>query len=300
MGTPAFAVPPLDALLDAHDVVAIYSRPDAAAGRGRHITASAVKARALEAGMPVGQPASLRDPDVVASIRALAPDLIVVAAYGAILPPEVLETPRFGCINVHASLLPRWRGAAPIQRAILAGDDLTGVSIMRMEKGLDTGPWCDQLSTPVDGKYAAGLTAELADLGAKALLATIPGIASGECEWTFQDAASATYAQKISATDVALHPELSIDDAWRRVRASGASAPCRAAIDGRRITVVAADPSARAVPPGRVSADGALDIGLRDGALRLATLIPQGRAPMTALDWLRGARLGPDVTWSAA
>ncbi len=300
MGTPPFAVPTLDVLLDAHEVVAVYTRPDAATGRGRRITAPAVKVRALEAGVPVRQPASLRDPAVVASIRALGADLIVVVAYGAILPPELLQSPRFGCINVHASLLPRWRGAAPIQRAILAGDELTGVSIMRMEEGLDTGPWCAQVSTPVDGKNTAQLTSELAALSTKALLDALPRIASGQCVWTAQDDAAATYASKISASDVALHPGLTVDEAWRRVRASGASAPCRVVIDGRGVTLVSADPSPRGAPSGRVTADRVLDLGLSDGALRVVALIPEGRATMPASDWLRGARLGPDATWSAA
>jgi methionyl-tRNA formyltransferase len=299
MGTPPFAVPSLDVLLDAHEVVAVYTRPDAATGRGRRITASAVKKRALETGVSVEQPTSLRDPDAVASIGALGADLIVVAAYGAVLPPEVLEMPRFGCINVHASLLPRWRGAAPVQRAILAGDELTGVSIMRMEEGLDTGPWCEQVSTIVDGKNAAQLTSELARLGAEALLATIARIATGECEWTAQDDAMATYAPKIAPADVALHPGLTVHDAWRRVRASGASAPCRLAIGGRRVTLVSAALSPRDARSGRVLTEGFLDLGLADGALRVVALVPQGRAPMAASDWLRGARLGPDVTWSA-
>jgi methionyl-tRNA formyltransferase len=298
MGTPPFAVPSFDALLDSHEVVAVYTRPDAATGRGRRITASAVKTRALEAGVAVQQPASLRDPDVVAAIGALGPDLIVVAAYGAILPPDLLESPRFGCVNVHASLLPRWRGAAPVQRAILASDQITGVSIMRMEEGLDTGPWCEQISTLVDDKFTSCLTSELAVLGAQALLATIPRIAAGECEWTAQDDATATYAPKITASDVALHPGLTVDDAWRRVRASGPSAPCRVAIDGRQVTVVNAAPSPRGAPSGRVLTGDFLDLGLADGALRVATLVPQGRKPMAATDWLRGARLGADVAWS--
>jgi methionyl-tRNA formyltransferase len=299
MGTPDFAVPSLEALLFSHEVVAVYTRPDAAKGRGRHVTASAVKERALQAGVAVQQPASLRGPGVIAAVRDLAPDMIVVAAFGAILPPELIGIPRSGCINVHASLLPRWRGAAPIERAILAGDELVGVSIMQMEEGLDTGPWCRQASTTVDGKDTAELTAELARLGAAALIQTLQCVAAGGCVWVPQDEARATYAKKLTASDVALDPGLSVLDAWRRVRASGPSAPCRASIDGRRATILSAEPSPRSAPSERVLMDGALDLGLADGALRVTTLVPEGRKAVPATDWLHGARLGPDATWSA-
>jgi len=164
MGTPAFAVPTLDALLGAHDVAAVYCRPDRASGRGRKVVASPMKEQALAAGVPVEQPATLRDPEAVATLSSYAPDVIVVAAYGLILPPEVLAVPQHGCLNVHGSLLPRWRGAAPVQRAILAGDEVTGVSIMQMEEGLDTGPWCLQVSVPVDEKSADEPAVELARL----------------------------------------------------------------------------------------------------------------------------------------
>ena len=300
MGTPAFAVPSLDALLDAYEVVCVYTRPDVASGRGRRISASAVKRRALEAGVTVRQPPSLRDPAVVATVRDLAPDAIVVAAYGTILPRELLESPRFGCINVHASLLPRWRGAAPVERAILAGDELVGVSIMRMEEGVDTGPWCRQVSTPVNAKTAAELSAELARLGADALVGTLQCISAGGCVWVPQDDARATCAAKITASDVALHPRLKVLDAWRRVRASGERAPCRALIDGRRVTVLAAAPSPRPVPSGRVLTDGSLDLGLADGALRVTMLVPEGRRAVAAADWLNGARLAADACWSAS
>ena len=226
MGTPAFAVPTLDALLDAHEVVAVYTRPDAGSGRGRRVATSPVKQRAHDACIPVEQPASMRDAAAVSGLRSYAPDLIVVAAYGAILPPDVIDLPRLGCVNVHASLLPAWRGAAPIQRAILAGDALAGVSIMRMEAGLDTGPICSTWSTPVGDKDATSLTSELALMGAKLLTDKLPLIASGEVRWAAQDDSLATYASKVTALDVALDPGLTVDDAWRRVRASGPSAPC--------------------------------------------------------------------------
>jgi len=300
MGTPAFAVPSLDVLLGSHDCAAVYTRPDAAAGRGRRVTASVVKVRALEVGVTIEQPASLRDAAAIEVLRGFAADIIVVAAYGAILPREVIEMPRLGCVNVHASLLPRWRGAAPIQRAILAGDELAGVSIMRMEEGLDTGPWCSQASTRIDGKSALRLTAELAVLGAHVFETTLPLIAAGKFVWEPQDDGAATYAAKLRAADVALEPGLSAETAWRRVRASGPSAPCRALVDGRRITVLTARPAPATIPVASVSTDGELVLGLADGALLIETLVPEGRSAMPAVDWLRGARLAPDSHWSAS
>ncbi len=300
MGTPAFAVPTLDALLGSCEVVAVYTRPDAGSGRGRRVTASAVKVRALESGVPLEQPPTLRDPAAVERLGLLSPDLIVVAAYGAILPREVIGLPPLGCVNVHASLLPRWRGAAPIQRAILAGDELAGVSIMRMEEGLDTGPWCSQASTLIDGKSAAQLTDELAALGARTLLSALPAIAAGTVAWQTQDESVATYAAKLGAADVALDPALTVRDALRRVRASGPSAPCRALIAGRLVTIVSARAGEGPAPAASISTGSGLALGFADGPVLIKTLIPEGRSAMAAADWLRGARLAPDSHWSAS
>lgn len=300
MGTPLFAVPALDALLATEEVVAVYTRPDSGSGRGRRVVDSAVKGRALETGVRLEQPLSLREPGVIEDLRTLAPDMIVVAAYGAILPPELVRMPRLGCINVHASLLPRWRGAAPVQRAILAGDDVTGISIMRMEEGLDTGPSCVQAEVTIDGMDATDLTSALATLGGVTLATALPIIASGDCEWNEQDASLATYATKVTAADVALDPALTVTDAWRRVRASGRSAPCRARIDGRRVTILEAAPADSPTATGAVLAVGGLVLGLADGALEVATLIPEGKSPMSAADWVRGARLATDAQWSTA
>ena len=171
MGSPDFAVPSLNALVEAgHDVVAAYSQPPRPAGRGKPERKTAVHERAEQLGIEVRTPKSLRDSEEQARFRALDADLAVVAAYGLILPAPILEAPKAGCINVHASLLPRWRGAAPIQRAILAGDDVTGVTIMRMEEGLDTGPMLHRLTLDIRGKNAGQVTEELAQLGAQALL----------------------------------------------------------------------------------------------------------------------------------
>ena len=198
MGTPQFAVPSLERLAQAHDVVAVYTRPDAVSGRGGDPRPAAVKASAVRLGIPVRQPSTLRDSEVVRELERSEADVICVAAYGLILPEPVLEVARLGAINVHASLLPRWRGAAPIQRAILAGDAEVGVSIMRMEAGLDTGPYCLQQSVVSDAKSAIELTAELADLGAGLLISALPAIADGTVTWIDQAENEATYAEKIT------------------------------------------------------------------------------------------------------
>ncbi|HEY5506931.1 MAG TPA: methionyl-tRNA formyltransferase [Coriobacteriia bacterium] len=298
LGTPQFSVASLAALTEAHDVVAVYTRPDRPSGRGKKTHPSAVKSAALELGLPLRQPARLGEPEEVAALAALAPHCIVVAAYGAILPLSVLEVPMHGCVNVHASLLPRWRGAAPIQRAILAGDVETGVSIMRMEVGLDTGPWCSQGRVPIAGKNAADLAEELAVLGAGLLIDALPGLADGSLTWHGQDGDQATYAAKLTAADVELDPALSLREALARVRASGGSAPCRVLLDGRKLTVLDAAAGESAVPAGRILAAKHLELGCADGSIRLMSVVPEGRSAMSGEDFLRGARLGPDVVWS--
>ena len=178
-GTPEFSVPPLRALLDSgHAVVGVYTQPDRPAGRGRQLAASPVKALALEHGVPVHQPASFKSADDVRVLEAIGADLMVVVAYGLLLPQRVLDAPRLGCVNIHASLLPRWRGAAPIQRAILAGDAETGITIMQMEAGLDTGPMLLVRRLPIAPDETGGsLHDKLSVLGAEALMAALPGIA---------------------------------------------------------------------------------------------------------------------------
>jgi len=300
MGTPAFAVPSLRLLDRDHDVVGVYTRPDAASGRGSTLRPSPVKETALELGLRVLQPTTLRDVQQQATLAAIAPDLIVVAAYGLILPVEVLEVPRLGCVNVHASLLPRWRGAAPIQRAVLAGDAETGVSIMRMEEGLDTGPFCETISTEVGSKTANDLTAELAQLGADALARSLPRIAAGTCEWIEQDEASVTYAEKIRKDDVTIAPDLPVVEALRRVRASTPQAPARIEVAGRGATVLSADVHELQLAPGAIAClKRALLIGLSDGTLCLGRVKPDGKSEMDGCDWARGARIGPEATWEA-
>ena len=314
MGTPEFAVPTLDALAasSAHDVVSVLTRPDAVSGRGGKLRPSPVRARATELGLAdiVSTPATLRNSSAVSELAALEPDAIVVAAYGCILPPEVLSIPRYGCLNVHGSLLPRWRGAAPIERAVLAGDAGVGVCIMQMEEGLDTGDFREVGRVPAVGRSAVELSGELARLGAAGMLETLSLLEAGECEWSVQDDAGATYADKLAKSDVLLAPELSAEAALRRVLASSASAPARCVVCGRGVRIVAAHLADGADAGGAAGdlpaqgevrvAKGGVAIGLADGALELDIVRPDGKREMPAADWAAGLASTPERTWSAA
>ncbi len=305
MGTPEFAVPSLEALCAVVDIVAVYSRPDAVSGRGRATRPSPVKEFATTCGLDVFTPTTLRDPSTQQQIRDLDADLLVVAAYGLILPQAVLDAARLGAINVHASLLPRWRGAAPIQRAILEGDEVAGVSIMRMEAGLDTGPYCLQQSVVVGEATAPELTDRLGRLGAEALMTALPDIISGNARWTPQDEALVTYAEKIAKRDVALSPDLTFLEAVRRVRASTPAAPSRAVIADRGVTVTAAaaavDDASTIPEPGhvRLTKQGVV-LGMSDGSMIVTRLKPDGKAEMGAADWARGVRDLDAACWMAA
>jgi len=303
MGTPEFAVASLRALASSHDVIAVYTRPDAASGRGGSLRPSAVKRAALDLGIDVRQPHTLRDSGQIDALRLLAPDLVCVAAYGLLLPAEVLAVPVHGALNVHASLLPRWRGAAPIQRAILAGDEVTGVSIMRMDEGLDTGDFTEAISVPTDDFSANELSRMLAQLGASALVQAIDRLADGTIAWTSQNESAATYAPKLTKADLQLAPLLTVIDATRRVRASSPQTPARLRIGDAAMTVlraVPAHPGSDSLGPGQVVAtqDG-VRLGFADGALELLSIRPEGKRDMPASAWARGARLAPDATWSA-
>lgn len=301
MGTPEFAVPSLRMLAAAHTVRAVYTRPDAVSGRGNVRVAPPVKMVAEKLGLPVVQPDSLRDTVQVARLAALSPDVICVAAYGMLLPPDVLKIPRFGCVNVHASLLPAYRGAAPIHRALLAGEREVGVSIMAMEEGLDTGAYALQRSVPAEDRSIEELTDVLAETGAEALIEALSRLERGDLIWTPQDDALATYAPKITRDDVALHPGLSVQDALSRVRVSSRRAPSRLDVGGTVLTVVAASRSTIDVAPGIVGTSGSsLVVGLRDGSMRLDIIRPAGKADMTGAAWLCGARLNAGCSWEAA
>jgi methionyl-tRNA formyltransferase len=204
-GTPDFAVPALTALLESdHQLVAVYTQPDRPSGRGRKLTASPVKQVAEQSGVAVYQPVSLREADAIQELKSLQPELMIVVAYGLILPSEVLEIPSKDCINIHASLLPRWRGAAPIQRAIISGDQQTGVTIMRMQVTLDTGPILLTRTIPIQQQSSEQLFKQLAECGAEALMSVIPQIESETIQPQIQDDSLATYAKKISKEEARL------------------------------------------------------------------------------------------------
>lgn len=301
MGTPDFAVPSLRALAAAHDVALVLTRPDAVRSRGKKLEPSPVKAAALELGLPVLE-AKRMEPEVVDALRAARADVFCVAAYGCILPDEVLTMAPLGCVNVHASLLPRWRGAAPIQRAILAGDAEAGVSIMRIGHGVDTGAYCAQASCSVAGKSADELTSELAELGAGLLLEVLPELAAGTVSWTEQDEALVTHAAKIQKAELRLDPAVSAADNERRALASSDAAPARCMLAGKPVRVLAA----RVAPvSGAVLAAGELAIqggrvllGCGEGALEVLELKPDGKRDMDAAAWAAGQR-GAAVTWEA-
>ena len=298
MGTPAFAATVLEELLEQHEVVAVYTRPDAVRGRGRALVPSPVKEVAVRAGVPVRTPKTLRDVEEQAALAAFAPDAICVAAYGMILPREVLDLPRYGCLNVHASLLPRWRGAAPIERAILEGDRQAGVCIMRMEEGLDTGAYCICRSTDIDGKRAEELTDELANLGARALLTALERIAAGCNDWVEQSEDEATHAKKIEKGELDLDPGCSALVNARRVQASSEPPPSRCLVAGKRVTVLAAnllccdDPAAELLSssePGFVQfVSKRLLMVCEDGVLEVTEVKPDGKKSMDAKSFAAG------------
>ena len=300
MGTSDFALPSLRRLHAQHEVVMVYTRPDAVAGRGRHLAPSPVKTLASELGLPLAQPATLRDAGAADTVAALAPDVIAVAAYGLLLPERVLGAARLGCLNVHASLLPRWRGAAPIERAILSGDARAGVSIMLMEESLDTGPFAAQASVEVDRKTAEGLTQELARIGADLLLEVVGTLEAGVIVWTPQEDSGVTYADKVSAADVVLRPGMTASEAERRVRASSRRAPARIVVGERVLTVLEARPSPVLLEAGHADCRDGLTLGLAEGALELVTVVPAGRSRMSAAAYARGAHLPHGCTWGPA
>ncbi len=297
MGTPDFAVPSLEKLVEAgHEVALVITRPDAVRGRGKKLEASPVKAKALELGLAVIE-ANRMEPDVMAALEAAHADIFCVAAYGCILPDPVLTMAPLGIVNVHASLLPRWRGAAPIQRAILAGDERAGVSIMRIGHGVDTGAYCAQASTTVAGKHAEELTSELAQLGGQLLVDTLPSIADGSVVWTEQDEALVTHAAKISKAEMRLDPGMGALDAVRHVLASSDAAPARCAIAGRAVRILDARVADRSLSASQVLVEGKrVYLGMSDGAVELLQVKPDGKRAMAASAWAAGLH-GSEPTW---
>lgn len=299
MGTPDFAVPSLRELASRFEVVLVLTRPDAVRSRGKKLEPSPVKAAALELDIPVME-ATRITPEVMDRLHEAEADIFCVAAYGCILPDEVLHMAPFGIVNVHASLLPRWRGAAPIQRAILAGDERAGISIMRIGHGVDTGAYCAQASCSVAGKTADELTAELAQLGADLLCDTLPALADGTAVWTEQDESLVTHAQKISKAEMRLDPQESALVNLRRVLASSDAAPARCIAAGKPVRImraVAADGDASMCAAGElVCQSKRIYIGCSDGALEITSVKPDGKRQMDASAWAAGLH-GDALAW---
>ncbi|WP_254460259.1 methionyl-tRNA formyltransferase [Xanthomonas sacchari] len=295
-GTPDFAVPSLRAAAQRHEVVAVYTQPDRPAGRGRGLTPSPVKLEAVARGIPVLQPQTLRSPETLQALRALQPDLIVVVAYGLILPKAVLAIPTHGCWNVHASLLPRWRGAAPIQRAIEAGDTETGVCLMQMEAGLDTGPVLLSQRTPISAEETGGqLHDRLAALGAQVLADGLGLLRAGlRPAAQPQPQAGVTYAQKLDKAQARLDWQQPAAQLARQVRAFDPWPVAEAMLAGERVRVrgaIALD-LAHGQQPGTVLAASkqGIDIACGQGALRLRVLQRDGGKAITAADYLNARR----------
>ena len=302
-GTPEFAAIALkDLLTTQHQVIAVYTQPDRPAGRGRKLTASPVKQMALEQEIPVYQPKNLKGEQDLQALEGLQADLMVVAAYGLILPQRVLDAPRLGCINIHASLLPRWRGAAPIQRAILAGDAETGITIMEMEAGLDTGPMFYKLACPINEDETGGsLHDKLARLGGDALLAALPGIANGTLQAQPQDDSQANYADKLDKSEAQIDWSRPAVELKRQVAAFNPWPVAQTEYDGNKLRIWQAEvlPADSAAAPGTVvncSGKG-IDVATGDGLLRIQRLQLPGKRAMSARDFLnahslQGALLG--------
>ncbi|MFC3174771.1 methionyl-tRNA formyltransferase [Novosphingobium bradum] len=287
MGTPDFAVPTLVALVEAgHELACVYTQPPRPGGRrGKELTPSPVQHEAERRGIPVRHPVSLKGGDEQAEFAALKADIAVVAAYGLILPQAILDAPRHGCLNVHGSLLPRWRGAAPVQRAILAGDTRTGVGIMRMERGLDTGPVLLEGRTAIDGKTAGELTGELAAMGAKLMVRVLADLAAFPEMPQRED--GVTYAHKIDKAEARIDWARSAAEIERQVRAFHPAPGAWFEFAGERCKVLGADIAEGSGEPG-VVLDDVLTVACGAGAIRLTRLQRAGRPAMDAADLLRG------------
>ena len=286
MGTPDFAVPTLQALADAaHEIVAVYTQPPRAAGRGKKPRPSPMEVRAREIGLEVRTPTSLRNREEQDAFAALDADVAVVAAYGLILPKAVLEAPKHGCLNVHASILPRWRGAAPIHRAVMAGDAGTGVTIMQMEEGLDTGPMLATARTPIERKTTGDLTEELARLGAQLMVGTLRDLAIHVP--VSQDDTDATYAAKIDKAEARIDWERPATEIERHVRGLAPFPGAWFELEGERIKVLRGDIVEREGAPGAVL-DDRLTIACGEAAFRPVRLQRAGKPAMDVEEFLRG------------
>lgn len=293
-GTPEFASTALHAIIHSrHEVCVVYTQPDRPAGRGRKLTASPVKKLAQEHGIPVEQPPSLKPTEVQARLADWGADVMVVAAYGLILPAEVLGVPRLGCINIHASLLPRWRGAAPIQRAILAGDTETGVTIMQMDEGLDTGDMLYRVTTPITALDTGGSVHDrLAELGAEAILIALGQLADGSAVAEEQYEGDATYASKLHKGEAVLDWQQDAEALWRQVRAFNPWPVAQTQLDQRVVRIWEAQvldehPDGQPGEVLAVSRDG-IDVRCATGALRVTKLQIAGGKPLPVAQFLNG------------
>ncbi|MEP5765909.1 MAG: methionyl-tRNA formyltransferase [Halieaceae bacterium] len=293
-GTPDFAAAHLAALLDAgHVPVAVYTQPDRPAGRGKKLSASPVKQLAQTASIPVLQPASLKNEAALAELAELEADLLIVVAYGLILPQAVLDTPRYGCINVHASLLPRWRGAAPIQRAIEAGDPNTGVTIMQMDAGLDTGAMLAKAELPIGiNNTAQDLHDELAGVGAPLLIKVIEELPNYQAQSVPQPDQGSTYAAKIEKSEAEVQWQRPAVELQRLVRAFVPFPVCWTMIDDQRLKIWEAEATRESGTPGEIMAadDFGLLIGCGEGSLRVTRLQLPGGKPLASSELLRSRR----------
>jgi methionyl-tRNA formyltransferase len=304
-GTPEFAVPALDALADSQRICAVFTQPDRPAGRGQPLHSSPVKNRALERGLTVHQPASFKSPEALEILRGLGIDALVVVAYGLILPPAALSVPRFGCINIHASLLPRWRGAAPIQRALLAGDAKTGVTIMRMAAGLDTGPMLAMRSIDIGARDTAKtLHDRLAALGAELVGETLEALCAGGVPEVPQPSEGITYAEKIDKAEALIDWQQDAMHISRRVRAFNPWPVAETRFNGAQLRIWDAEMHDPPIPPpphaprldtvpGTVLAatQEGIDVACRRGVLRILRLQLAGRKPLFAQEFIQGQRL---------
>ena len=307
-GTPEFALPALAALRSQHEVVGVITQPDRPSGRGRRLTASPVKEVALAGQLPLAQPPTLEADAVRAQLSSWRPDVLVVVAYGLIVPPDVLSLPPLGCINVHASFLPRWRGAAPVERAILAGDARTGVTIMQLDEGLDTGPMLMQRPVEISRAHTGGtLRRELAALGAELLIEALAGVGSGTLTGQSQPLEGVTYAPRIGKSEARIDWRRKALEIERQVRAFNPEPVAETRLGGEQLRVFSAraqddigvEVAAKTLDPGTIICvrDGSILIQCGQGVLAVSEVQRPGRRPIGALDLanslsLPGRRLG--------
>ncbi len=295
-GTPAFAIPSLKSLLaSSHKILAVVTQPDRPAGRGRKLHSPAVKEAALAAGLPVLQPLRIGEPASLENLRQLQPDALVVVAYGQFLPRSVLELPKYGCINVHASLLPRYRGAAPINWAVIRGERQTGITTMRLDEGMDSGDIILRQAIPLDTQETAGsLHDKLAPLGAEVLLSTLEQIEAGTARYEPQDKSKASYAPAIKKVDTMIHWEQPAQEIERLVRGLNPHPGARTHLQGFLLKVLAVEVSSEPPsPPGQIvrgDKKRGILVGTGSAPLWLKTIQPPNRAPMQAGDYLSGLR----------